>query len=182
MVIGKVNSNIIRAASLAVAMVGTLGISGPVLAEGEDGATVATSAPLTSEVNVLAANPGIAAAPTDGKISKGLDLTDDQKEKIYNLKNKLADAVGPKRAELQSQERKLRDLLTQPTIDRSQIQGVQSKINSLRDDISNLKIAFKMDFSEQLTADQREKLRYHHARRGMHRGGMKFRAKAPAQS
>lgn len=90
----------------------------------------------------------------------GLDLTDAQKEKLYTMKNSLKDNLGPKKLELAKSQRELKDLLTKPSIDRSAIMSAQGKINDLKASISNLMIAFKADFAETLTAEQRQKLRF----------------------
>ena len=90
----------------------------------------------------------------------GLDLTDAQKEKLYAMKNSLKDSLGPKKLELQKNERDLRDLLTKPSIDRAAILSTQNKINDLKASISNAMIAFRADFAEALTPEQRQKLRF----------------------
>jgi Spy/CpxP family protein refolding chaperone len=72
----------------------------------------------------------------------GLDLTDAQK------------------LELAKSQRELKDLLTKPSIDRSAIMSAQGKINDLKASISNIMIAFKADFAETLTPEQRQKLRF----------------------
>lgn len=93
------------------------------------------------------------------KLSK-LDLTDEQNEKLYQLKQKFADQIGMTKVEMKKERRKMRDLLTQPTIDRKAVEIAQSKINALKTNLSNQKLAFKLDASEILTAEQRKQLRY----------------------
>lgn len=115
-----------------------------------------------------------AAAVVAGRVGggmKALNLTDEQLEKIHDMKNKLADTLGPKRLELQSAQRQLKDMITKPTLDRKAISQTQDKINALRADIANLSLAFKMDVSEQLTDDQKKQIRRRalspkHARKG----------------
>lgn len=119
------------------------------------------------------------AAPDAGK----LKLSDDQLEKINALRTRLADAAGPKRLELKKQKRSLRDLITQPTIDRSKVSEVQNKINSLHDDLSNMVLSFKVDSADVLSEDQRAELRHkylrhqitpkHHGHHLGHDGGLK---------
>jgi Spy/CpxP family protein refolding chaperone len=98
----------------------------------------------------------------------GLDLTDAQKEKLFTMKNSLKDAIGPKKLELSKNSRELRDLLTKPSIDRAAIKTTQSKINDLKADIANLMIAFKADFAETLTPEQRQKMRFARSFKGGH--------------
>lgn len=116
-----------------------------------------------------------------GSAAPKFNLTDEQKEKFFELKNALLDDIGPKKAELGAQKRKLKDLLTQPTLDRKAVQATQDKINALTADLSNRKLAFKMDVNDNLTADQKKIVRFksmkkHHGRKGgghhkMRRGG-----------
>jgi Spy/CpxP family protein refolding chaperone len=98
----------------------------------------------------------------------GFDLTDAQKEKLFTMKNSLKDAIGPKKLELSKNSRELRDLLTKPSIDRAAIKTTQTKINDLKADIANLMIAFKADFAETLTPEQRQKMRFAPSFRGGH--------------
>lgn len=104
--------------------------------------------------------------------SKGLNLSDSQLESIHQLKNKLADDLGPKKLELGKQKRTLKDLLTAKSIDKGSVRSTQDKINALRADISNSMLAFKIDFQEQLTSEQREQVR-HRALSGRGHKGIK---------
>ena len=116
----------------------------------------------------------LGGGPRDG--AGKMNLSNDQLEKMYQLKNKLLDDIGPKKVELQKQKRHLKDLLTQETLDRGAIEATQSKINALKADMSNIALAFKMDLNENLTAEQRQNLRYrkmmkskkHRGHRGRH--------------
>lgn len=125
-----------------------------------------------------------AAAAVGGRFGGGmkLNLTDEQLEKIHDMKNKLADNLGPKRLELSSAKRQLKDMISKPTLDRKAITQTQEKINSLRADIANLSLAFKLDVSEQLTDEQKKEIRRkalspkrgmkgHRRAHGGHKGG-----------
>jgi len=169
----------LKATSLALAAVSIVGVL----------PSIANDEPLTgeAETTLVAANPVTAATvAADGRAQKGLNLSDAQLEKIYALKNQLADAVGPKKEELKSASRKLKDLLTQPNLDRGAIKATQDKINALRSDIANQKLAFRIDMSEQLTPEQKEQMRLHSIKRGMghkhHRGGFRGKSRGPAQT
>lgn len=89
-----------------------------------------------------------------------LDLTDEQNEKLYQLKQKFADQIGLTKVEMKKEHRKMRDLLTQPTIDRKAVEAAHAKMNTLKTTLSNAKLAFKLDASEILTPEQRKQLRY----------------------
>ncbi|MBZ0185096.1 MAG: periplasmic heavy metal sensor [Candidatus Obscuribacterales bacterium] len=113
-----------------------------------------------------------------------LELTSEQQEKAYNMKNKLMDQVEPKKTEMKKLKRELKDLLTKESIDRSAVEATQAKINSLHTDLANTTLAFKMDFNEMLTADQRQKLRFRQGRKGgghkQHRGMRRGQIEKPS--
>jgi len=112
-------------------------------------------------------SPAVNAFGGEGATRVKVQFTDEQKEKLYEMKNKLLTESGPKKLALKEQQRQLKDLLTKETIDRKAIQDTQSKINSLRTDLANVHLAFRMDMQEQLTPEQRKAMRY----RGMKSGG-----------
>ena len=130
-----------------------------------------------AELNELAFVPDeameMSAFPLSASASGGnrLNFSEEQLEKIYNLKNKLADESGPNHVELMKQKRHLKDLLTKPNLDRSAIQATQDKINKLSNELSNARLAFKMDMFEQLTPEQKQSIRYKSMKRG--HGGFK---------
>ncbi len=86
-------------------------------------------------------------------------FSDDQLEKMYKAKTDFMDKAGPKMAELKSQERALRDLLTQPEFEKSKAMSLQSKINGLKDELANLKLEQRISLLNTLTAEQRKELR-----------------------
>lgn len=117
----------------------------------------------------------------EGVARPRMQFSDEQKEKFYELKNKLLTDVGPKKLALAEQKRILKDLLTKDTIDRKAVQAAQDKINSLHTELANVSIAYKMDFQQELTPDQRKLIRYkrlrhggkgraHHGRKMHHKG------------
>lgn len=87
------------------------------------------------------------------------DFSDEQLEQMYKSKNDFLDKAGPKMVELKSQERALHDLLTQPDFDKSKAMSLQSKINSIHNDLSNLKLEQRISMLNTLTAEQRKELR-----------------------
>lgn len=86
-------------------------------------------------------------------------LTDDQYEKMYELKNRTLDQVGPKMLELHTAQRHLRDLLTQETIDEKAAKKLQSQITGLKADLEGIKLDAKLSAMQTLTAAQRKELR-----------------------
>lgn len=134
---------------------------GPALAQSVGETDTVATLPLvqSASVNVLG---GEGAAS-----SKHLQLTDAQKEKFFEIKNKMLADAGPKKVALAEQKRLLKDLLTKDTIDRKAVQSTQDKINSLKTDLANVMIVSRLDMSEELTPEQRKIVRY----RGLKPGG-----------
>lgn len=102
-----------------------------------------------------------------------LDLSDDQYEKLYALKNSFLDKVGPKMLEIKTQSRHLKDVMTQPSVDVKAARNMQDKINNLRSDLANLKLDNRIAMMDVLTAEQRKKIRDFVIKggRGMHHRG-----------
>jgi Spy/CpxP family protein refolding chaperone len=88
-----------------------------------------------------------------------ISLSDDQLEKIHSLRNDYLDAVGPKMCEIASKHRKLKDVLLATSIDSAKAKSLQGDINSLKDEISNLKLQNKLDCLSVLTPEQRKEIR-----------------------
>ncbi len=155
--------------NLLAVSIGSLSLLAPALADTQTG-TVEQSVAQTN-ISERLGGPG-GKGKTCGAhhrgMQGGLDLTEAQKEKLFTMKNSLKDAIGPKKLELSKNSRDLRDLLTKPSIDKAAIKSTQGKINELRSDIANLMIAFKADFAETLTPEQRQKMRFAHSFKGHH--------------
>lgn len=124
---------------------------------------------LPDEAMEMSAFPLSASASGGGRFK----FSEEQLEKIYNLKNKLADESGPNFVELMKQKRHLKDLITQPNLDRGAIHATQDKINKLSNELSNARLAFKIDMFDQLTPEQKQSMRYKSMKRGGHHGGLK---------
>ncbi len=156
--------------NLLAVSIGSLSLMAPALADTQSG-NVEQSVTKTN-ISERSGGPGGRGKSCGGGhhrgMKGGLDLTEAQKEKLFTMKNSLKDAIGPKKLELSKNSRDLRDLLTKPSIDKAAIKSTQGKINELRSDIANLMIAFKADFAETLTPEQRQKMRFGHSSRGHH--------------
>lgn len=100
-----------------------------------------------------------------GGLTNDVSFSDDQLEKIFQLKQDCMDKTGPKMAELFAQHRALRDLLTQPNTDKSKAQEIQGKINSLRGDIANYRLEQQIGLLGVLTPEQRKELRRNFVKR-----------------
>lgn len=97
-------------------------------------------------------------------------VTDDQFEKLYDLKNRTLDQIGPKMLDMHSAQRHLRDALTQENIDEKAAKKLQSQITGLKADLEGIKLDAKMSMMQILTGAQRKELRL-----AMMKGGMRGR-------
>ena len=86
-------------------------------------------------------------------------LTDDQLGQLHALKNNFLDAIGPKIVAVKSKERHLHDVMLASTVDGAQAKAIQGDINSLKDEIANLKIDHELAVSKVITPEQRKILR-----------------------
>lgn len=116
--------------------------------------------------------PGKGGCGPFGFLQGDFALTDEQYEKLYNLRNQFLDQAGPKFLALKEAERDLRDQMTKPQLDRNKLKEIQSKINKDKADLANLKLDKKMNALEVLTEEQRKEIR-----RQAVRGGFGMRAR-----
>lgn len=110
-----------------------------------------------------------------GHFGSPLGLTDAQLEKLNALKIEYSNASGPKRAELMSLRRELRDGMTKPGVSKSELLSLQSKINGLNNELSNNKVAFMADRMSVFTDEQKAKLRSFALKKQMMGGSKHFR-------
>lgn len=104
-------------------------------------------------------------------------FSDDQLEKMYQIKTEFQDKVGTRMVEVMTMERNLRDLLTQPEFDKGKAQSIQSKINAAKADLANYKLDERMSLLAVLTPEQRKEVRRNYVKRmdfGMGGGGHHF--------
>lgn len=92
---------------------------------------------------------------------KGLDLSIDQLEKLNSIKTATMEKSGPLKAELRTLKRQLKDQLTQETIERSKVKGLNSQINDLKAKLSEIRIASAMDSHDVFTPEQKQLMRKH---------------------
>lgn len=90
----------------------------------------------------------------------GMSLSDEQLEKMGALRNKFLDSTSAQRTELESAMRQLKDVFTKSEIDRQKALEIQSRINTLKSDLANARLNFKLESLNVLTAEQREKIRH----------------------
>jgi len=95
-----------------------------------------------------------------------LALTDTQLEKIHSIKNQFLDAVGPKMLEICKKHRQLKDALFSANFDPAQAKVLQSEINTLKDQVSDLRLQKHIDCLSVLTPEQRKE--FHNRMNRMH--------------
>jgi Spy/CpxP family protein refolding chaperone len=92
-------------------------------------------------------------------IFRGLNLSDDQYEKMFALKKSTMAKMGPKMAEMGICEMDLHDMMLQPEADKSKVMDQQARINSLRSEMANVKVESELSMLAILTPEQRKELR-----------------------
>ena len=99
----------------------------------------------------LASAPGMAAHEECCKL---LNLSDDQMEKLINLKSQLAINTAVKKAELKANFEQIMLLMSKPTVDRDKILSLNDKNNALKTELSKAHINFMLSASDVFTAEQ----------------------------
>jgi len=157
------------------------GFDGPeLMGPPEGGAAIALSMPLPIPGDVVGAmrggfrgrggpgGPGGGPCPVGGRgfgdcplfmLDGENAVTDEQYEKLYDLKNKAMDQIGPKMLELMQAKRHLKDTLTSENIDEKAAKKLQNQITSAKSDIETIKLDGKLQAMQILTAAQRKELR-----------------------
>jgi len=87
-----------------------------------------------------------------------IDATDDQKSRISAIAKQAATDLAPMRKLHQEARQKSMALLTQPTIDRAQLEALRVQQMQLGDTVSRRMVQAIADAAEVLNADQRGKL------------------------
>lgn len=111
--------------------------------------------------------------PQRGFDSK-LKLSDEQREKLGSLRDQFKLSTATQQAELEVSYRQMGELLRKPTIDKQAVLALQTKINGLRDNLSNAKVAMMLSASDVFTPEQRAEFSKMHGMRGnwnRHEGG-----------
>jgi Spy/CpxP family protein refolding chaperone len=90
-----------------------------------------------------------------------LEATDTQQEKLRVVVKSAVKDLVPMREKVQSARLKARELLTQPTIDRAEIEKFRTEQIALADTFSKRVSQAVTDAAEILTPDQRRKLNDH---------------------
>jgi Spy/CpxP family protein refolding chaperone len=126
--------------------------------------------------NTCSAGAGVGAANTQVKIGnakcsgegfqrhggfgKRLGLTYEQLLKISTMKDQYRLSSAGQRAETKVLSDQLKNVLTAPQLDKAQALSIQSKLNDVKDKLSNEKLQFRIDFMSVLTPEQKEIVRH----------------------
>ncbi|MBY0549029.1 MAG: Spy/CpxP family protein refolding chaperone [Candidatus Obscuribacterales bacterium] len=92
--------------------------------------------------------------------AQGMNLTDEQLEKIHVIKNSFKDSASKKVADLKTLQRQLRSTLLEEKVDRAKATDLQAKINGLKNDLSSARLAMKLDTYDVLTGEQKLQMRH----------------------
>jgi len=115
-----------------------------------------------------------------GGFVKALGITDDQLEKLNTIKLDYSKATAPKKAELMTLSKEMRDDMTKPGVTKSQMLQLQGKINEIKSALSMSRVEFMADRMAVLTDDQKAKIRSFALKRsfgpGHHGGGHHFKS------
>ncbi len=95
-----------------------------------------------------------------GGFGKRLGLTDEQLLKISTMKDQYRLSSAGQRAETKVLSDQLKNVLTAPQLDKAQALSIQSKLNDVKDKLSNEKLQFRIDFMSVLTPEQKEIARH----------------------
>ncbi len=88
----------------------------------------------------------------------GVDLTDNQRESLQKLRSDFLDDMDPLLAELRIKERAMHRLLTDETLNTTQVKLTQSEIDIIHSKLSDLAINHFVSISQILTPKQRKRL------------------------
>lgn len=138
-------------------------LAGPDMGDGSEMVAIAIDGPAEGQ---LIARGGFA-----GPLG-GLNLTDEQYEKLFALRRDNAGKSAARMGELMSLHMTLQDLMMQPELDRAKITATQSRINALKTELANQRLDDKLAMMSILTADQRREMRRNMLQRmgGFHGG------------
>lgn len=98
-------------------------------------------------------------------------ITDEQRQKLSSLRDQFELSTAQKKAELDVDKRQLRQILHATTVDKQAALSLQSKINGLRDDLSNARLGLILAAGDVFTPEQRAEFKQMHHRWHHHHGG-----------
>ena len=87
------------------------------------------------------------------------NLSDDQQEKLYQLKRENISKIAPKMTEMMLAKMDLMEMLSRPNLDKAQVTTLQNKINQLHSDIGTARINYLVDSLAVITPEQRQDIR-----------------------
>lgn len=90
---------------------------------------------------------------------EALNLTDDQYERMYQIKKQTMSRMGAKFSEMMAMHLELQDAMLQPELDKAKLTGIQARINALHADISSIRFDSELSTMAVLTPEQRKDMR-----------------------
>ncbi len=114
----------------------------------------------------LPAGASMEAMPDAGMMDMGarflkgdVAVTDDQYEKLYQLRGDFMDKFAPKMLEVMTLKRHLKDALTSADIDNGKVNDLKKQMTSAVQDLANMKIDNEIATMKVYTPEQRKHLR-----------------------
>ena len=95
-----------------------------------------------------------------GQFGKRLGLTDEQLLKISTMKDQYRVTSAGQKAETRLLSDQMNNILTSPQLDKAQTLSIQTRLNDVKDKLSNEKLQFRIDFMSVLTPEQKEIVRH----------------------
>ncbi|CAN5136203.1 hypothetical protein BH11CYA1_BH11CYA1_47860 [soil metagenome] len=168
-----------RLLSIAVAFVAPLALGSlPAQAQEGDGSRPTSLSdsgpaqgdrPMPGAINFAMALPAgspMGESPDAGMMDMGarflkgdVAVTDDQYEKLYQLRGDFMDKFAPKMLEVMTLKRHLKDVLTSADIDTAKANDLKKQMASAVEDLANLKIENEIATMKVYTPEQRKHLR-----------------------
>lgn len=96
-----------------------------------------------------------------------LSLSTAQLEKLSALKDKFKLDTAEDRAQLKVERHQMFSLLSQPTVNKEEVLTLESKMNALKNKISDARVNLLLAKSEVLTPEQKEKIHDHFLMRSL---------------
>ena len=114
------------------------------------------------------ANPQMVAEAHAAACTKLSPISDEQRKQLSALRDKYELDTAEKKALLHVTGRQLKQVMTSVTVDKSAALALQSKLNALRDDLSNARLSFMLSAGDVFTPEQRAQFKAMR-RQGHHR-------------
>jgi Spy/CpxP family protein refolding chaperone len=138
----------------------------------QDGRLVVFKIILAASILSLVLIPAANAQPRGGMMAamEELQLTDQQMDKLADLRFEHQKAMISKRAELKEAELELKQLMSKATVDKKAAMASQDKISAAKAEIARMRLQHRLQMRDVLTKDQLQTWLKMQRMHGMHKG------------